>query len=396
MTNPTLIEQAITEYWGDRCPETEPGCQCCDAWAEYDALVASRAQSVTGAQVALAKAEFLRWVEGYSGQNGRNETFHICRKDDAGEVVWLDKFTDRDEAIAELDNRRIRAALEAAQLPARPVALPLDDLIRPLEGIDTNQPGYHHAKGWNDAIMHCMDLQRARTPTPTADQPEGDARLHEAAKEAVRNICEWDDRTSPDGYEDYILITPAELEIELFNFAAQTAPTPASGEQMEVVAWITEASLELLRNGRAVKYSDTVPTRQRDHVVPLVLATDAQAHIAALTAKAGELTRERDEAQRREKAWFETHLAHRSACDALGKANGELFSRAYDAEHRAETAEAQLAQCREALEPFGREADKWKGWPDDHRVGLPFGDMDTKVTAGDFRRAATLSNKGSE
>lgn len=42
--------------------------------------------------------------------------------------------------------------------------LPLEDLIRPLDGMETAQPGYQHRKGWNDAIMHCMDLQRALAP----------------------------------------------------------------------------------------------------------------------------------------------------------------------------------------------------------------------------------------
>lgn len=34
----TMIEAAITNWWGERCPETVPGCPCCDAWIEYDAL----------------------------------------------------------------------------------------------------------------------------------------------------------------------------------------------------------------------------------------------------------------------------------------------------------------------------------------------------------------------
>lgn len=31
-----LIAEAITEYYGDRCPTDVPGCFCCDAWAQYD------------------------------------------------------------------------------------------------------------------------------------------------------------------------------------------------------------------------------------------------------------------------------------------------------------------------------------------------------------------------
>lgn len=32
------IEEAITEHWGERCKGKEPGCPCCDAWEEYDAI----------------------------------------------------------------------------------------------------------------------------------------------------------------------------------------------------------------------------------------------------------------------------------------------------------------------------------------------------------------------
>lgn len=32
------ITEAITAHWGERCPDNEPGCPCCDAWAEFDAL----------------------------------------------------------------------------------------------------------------------------------------------------------------------------------------------------------------------------------------------------------------------------------------------------------------------------------------------------------------------
>lgn len=33
-----LIREAITEHFGERCPDFEPECFCCKAWAEYDAL----------------------------------------------------------------------------------------------------------------------------------------------------------------------------------------------------------------------------------------------------------------------------------------------------------------------------------------------------------------------
>ena len=30
------IEQAITGYWGERCPDFDAGCPCCVAWQQYD------------------------------------------------------------------------------------------------------------------------------------------------------------------------------------------------------------------------------------------------------------------------------------------------------------------------------------------------------------------------
>lgn len=32
------------------------------------------------------------------------------------------------------------------------------------------------------------------------------------AQDGVRNACEWDDRTSPEGYEEYMFMLPNELE----------------------------------------------------------------------------------------------------------------------------------------------------------------------------------------
>ena len=32
------IAEAITGQWGERCPDYEPQCACCAAWAQYDAL----------------------------------------------------------------------------------------------------------------------------------------------------------------------------------------------------------------------------------------------------------------------------------------------------------------------------------------------------------------------
>lgn len=34
------IAEAITEQWGERCPEYVKGCPCCEAWRQYDGLSA--------------------------------------------------------------------------------------------------------------------------------------------------------------------------------------------------------------------------------------------------------------------------------------------------------------------------------------------------------------------
>ena len=33
-----LIEEAITDQYGERCEEYAQGCPCCDAWKQYDRL----------------------------------------------------------------------------------------------------------------------------------------------------------------------------------------------------------------------------------------------------------------------------------------------------------------------------------------------------------------------
>ena len=35
------IHEAIQFYWGERCPEHEDGCPVCEAWRQYDNLLAN-------------------------------------------------------------------------------------------------------------------------------------------------------------------------------------------------------------------------------------------------------------------------------------------------------------------------------------------------------------------
>lgn len=44
MTNNPVAE-AITEYWGERCSVYEPNCPCCEAWAQYDAMTSTSAET---------------------------------------------------------------------------------------------------------------------------------------------------------------------------------------------------------------------------------------------------------------------------------------------------------------------------------------------------------------
>lgn len=77
----------------------------------------------------------------------------------------------------------------------------------------------------------------------------------------------------------------------------------------------------------------------------------AERHTASLQARVEELERERDEADAAATRWFETHLSHRTALDALGKANGELFKRAYEAESERDHFRALWKDARAALRP---------------------------------------------
>jgi hypothetical protein len=40
------IHEAMLFYWGERCTEHEEGCPSCQAWAQYDAVVATAPEGV--------------------------------------------------------------------------------------------------------------------------------------------------------------------------------------------------------------------------------------------------------------------------------------------------------------------------------------------------------------
>lgn len=39
-----LVAEAITEAFGERCPDFEPECHCCKAWAEFDRITTLEAE----------------------------------------------------------------------------------------------------------------------------------------------------------------------------------------------------------------------------------------------------------------------------------------------------------------------------------------------------------------
>ncbi len=46
-----LVEQALTEHWGEKCPEFESGCIVCQVWCEYENLVTYGASAPTNLMV---------------------------------------------------------------------------------------------------------------------------------------------------------------------------------------------------------------------------------------------------------------------------------------------------------------------------------------------------------
>ena len=40
------IHEAVQFYWGERCPEHENGCPTCEAWEQYDKVVATAPEGV--------------------------------------------------------------------------------------------------------------------------------------------------------------------------------------------------------------------------------------------------------------------------------------------------------------------------------------------------------------
>lgn len=83
------IAEAITEAYGERCPDFVEGCACCEAWKQYDALKAA-------AQVDVEAIAMNEWHVGYltgflaSGEGWNGEyPFGNSRKIPQGSLQWV-------------------------------------------------------------------------------------------------------------------------------------------------------------------------------------------------------------------------------------------------------------------------------------------------------------------
>lgn len=160
-------------------------------------------------------------------------------------------------------------------------------------------------------------------PTPTVDQPEGVKPRH------IGTIAHVDHgKTS--------------LTAAITRILATQPPAPASGERMEVVAWQYE------KNGKTFINEHDQPWKVNDGwaVTPLVTLASAQSALAEKDDRIAALQAFKDYTHgRMDRAGVPTHPdgEHSQAGCRIGDRFDILV-------FRAETAEAQLAQCREALE----------------------------------------------
>ena len=59
------VYAAIEETWGPRCPDYEPGCPCCNAWAEYDGIRNKALEEAAKVCDAIENKLTEQWKAGY-------------------------------------------------------------------------------------------------------------------------------------------------------------------------------------------------------------------------------------------------------------------------------------------------------------------------------------------
>lgn len=108
----------------------------------------------------------------------------------------------------------------------------------------------------------------------------------------------------------------------------------------EESAWIARPSPEVTRR---VALAAAIANAIRAERVAL---SSAERRIEELGRERDEAIRERTDAEVASNKWFITHLSHRTALDALGTANGELFKRAYEAESLVTALKAEVEELK--------------------------------------------------
>ena len=160
---------------------------------------------------------------------------------------------------------------------------------------------------------------------------------------AVRWIADQIDAIAPDGYqtgpENEDASPTADPQTGIDCTAERVAPALdallLSGEELPLS--LLDDAQDML-----VNWLDEQGHESRKRVAERLIQ-----HIEADAATIASLSAERESAEINATNWFVTHLSHREALDALGKANGELLKRVIEERDRAEAAESSLATARQ-------------------------------------------------
>lgn len=114
----TRIEEAITEWFGKRCPDNEPGCPCCDAWAEYDAMTPAPQDQQAEVRFAAIVAARKAHVDAVAAYNARREVVKGERERGNWFANADQEFSDMNKAQSEFIKTAQRIADAALVHPA--------------------------------------------------------------------------------------------------------------------------------------------------------------------------------------------------------------------------------------------------------------------------------------
>lgn len=99
----------------------------------------------------------------------------------------------------------------------------IEELFGPVASLESEEavllrgPMPHHAaEAIIAALQRVKEAIALRTPS--------DGEVEKLAWTAVQSAAEWDDRTSPDGYEEYLFFKPDELHQILVSFFETATP----------------------------------------------------------------------------------------------------------------------------------------------------------------------------